>query len=221
MSPARTIPIKEGWKRIPIQVKLFLLKGILLFIGWKLLYLLLLLPNRTLDRPLTATVAISTAKTLNFFARSPNYSVNSEIFNKPMDDGSTLPEPVMQLYYHRETTPSIANQEKVSPLTNQVKVLSIADVCNGLEVMVLYSALILCLPASPSRKLTFIAGGLVLIFLVNIIRCAALVQVYLYKPRYVNFFHHYLFTFLVYALIFWLWSIFAKKTENSSFSPAS
>lgn len=206
MSPDKVATIRQGWKRIPKQVKLFLLKGILLFTSWKLLYLLLLLPNRTLDRPLTHSIGTSTAGTLNFFGGSPDYSAASEIYNKPMDDGSTIPEPVMQLYHHRE------------------KVLSVADVCNGLELMVLYAGLILCLPASPSRKITFIAAGLLLIFLVNIIRCAALVQVYLHKPEYVNFFHHYLFTFLVYALIFWLWYLFTnftKRPADASFLPAS
>ena len=205
MSLNKRISHTQGWQRIPATVKYFLLKGILLFASWKLLYLLLLLPNRTLDRPLTYAIGISTVKTLNFFGGSPDYSATAEIYNKPMDDGSTIPEPVMQLYHHRE------------------RVLSVADVCNGLELMVLYAGLILCLPAPPSRKITFIAAGLLLIFLVNIIRCAALVQVYLHKPEYVNFFHHYLFTFLVYALIFWLWYLFTniKRSADASFSPAS
>jgi exosortase/archaeosortase family protein len=201
MSLAKVITLRQGFQRIPKPVRLFLLKGILLFTAWKLLYLLLLLPGRILDRPLTHLIGVSTAKTLNFFSRSSDYSATPEIHNDPMEDGSTRPEPVMQLYHHQERT------------------LAIADVCNGLELMVLYAALILCLPASRSRKITFIAGGLLLIFLVNVIRCAALVQVYLHIPEYVNFSHHYLFTFLVYALIFWLWYLFSKRTENSSFLP--
>jgi exosortase/archaeosortase family protein len=93
------------------------------------------------------------------------------------------------------------------------QVLSIADVCNGLEVMVLYAGLILCLPASIKRKIRFILPGIVLIEVLNVIRCAGLAEIYLTHPEYLDFSHHYLFTFLVYAFIFWLWFLFSRDLD--------
>jgi exosortase/archaeosortase family protein len=222
IQPGSTVPpggISPGgtlqWKKIPAPVRSFLAKAALFFIAWKILYLSLLLPGRTLDGPLTYLVGISTSKTLNAISHSGDYSaapgVNTiGVYPQPGDqpipagervsaarDNSIpspdrpLPEKVMAVYYHND------------------RVLSIADVCNGLELMVLYAGLIICLPAAIGRKLAFIGAGILLIFLVNVLRCSALVFVYLHYRQYVEFFHHYVFTFLVYGFICWLWYLFS------------
>jgi len=188
--------IPEKWKQIPVPVKLFLLKAAVLFTAWKLLYLLILLPNRTLDRPLTYSIGVSTAKILNFSSHGAPYSVKGEI-NRTQLDGQPFSENVMNIY-----------------LGDQ-RVLMIADVCNGLELMVLYAAFIICIPAGVYRKITFIVGGIVSIFVVNVLRCSALVMIYLHHPQYVYFSHHYFFTFITYGFIFWLWYIFSRRQALS------
>jgi exosortase/archaeosortase family protein len=195
MSLNKRISHTQGWQRIPATVKYFLLKGILLFTTWKLLYIFVLLPNRVLDRPLTHLIGAGTAATLNIFSHGSPYSARPDVNNKLMDDGSVFPEPVMQVYWRTD------------------KVLSIADVCNGLELMVLYAALLLALPGATSRKLIFIITGLLLINVMNILRCSALVLVFRHKPEYVNFIHHYVFNFVVYGVIFWLWLRYSETTE--------
>lgn len=186
--------IAEKWNQIPGPVKLFLLKAVALFVVWKTLYLLVLLPGRVLDGPLTYMVGVGTAKTLNVASRSGVYSTVPGV--NPKKDGNTwIEEPVMHIYLGQE------------------RVLSIGDPCNGLEVMVLYAGLILCLPATLKRKSVFLLTGLVSIEILNLIRCAALVRIYLTHPEYLDFSHHYLFTFLVYAFIFWLWFLFSRNME--------
>ena len=180
--------ISEKWKQIPGPVKSFLWKAMVLFIVWKALYLSILIPDRVLDKPITDAVGVSTARTLNFFSRPSDYSVRPGVNVKK--DGER--EDVMILSRGHE------------------RVLSIADACNGLEVMVLYAGLILCLPSGKSRKALFILVGMVLIEVLNVIRCAGLALVYQYHPEYLDFSHHYLFTFVVYAFIFWLWYLFSK-----------
>jgi exosortase/archaeosortase family protein len=91
------------------------------------------------------------------------------------------------------------------------RALSIADVCNGLELIVLYVGFILCFPAGVYRKALFILSGSVLIYIVNVARCAALVLIYMHSPALLDFSHHYLFTFLVYSFVFFLWYIFTNK----------
>jgi exosortase/archaeosortase family protein len=184
--------ISEKWKQIPVQVKLFLLKAAILFAIWKLLYLLVLLPNRTLDEPLTYSIAANTAGTLNLFSEGQLYSVKSEI-NQTVLDGLPFSEKVVNIYLRDQ------------------KVLMVADVCNGLELMVLYAGFIICIPAGIYRKTVFIVGGIVSIFMVNVLRCAALVMIYLHHPQFVYFSHHYFFTFITYGFIFWLWYIFSKR----------
>ncbi|MDO6435069.1 exosortase family protein XrtF [Flavitalea sp. BT771] len=89
--------------------------------------------------------------------------------------------------------------------------LRVADACNALELMVLYIGFILCFPAPGRRKVIFILAGCVLITLFNVLRCMALVWIFVHYRAYLDFSHHFLFTFLIYAFIFLLWYIFTKK----------
>ncbi len=181
----------EKWTEVPRPVKLFLLKAIALFVLWKGLYLLVLLPGRVLDKPLTYAVGVSTAATLNVISPPGDYSAREGL--NPKQVGNTIvQEDVMQIFL------------------SQQRLLSIGDPCNGLEILVLYAGLILCLPGSAYKKAMFLVLGMVCIEVLNVIRCAALVLIYIHRPEYLDFSHHYLFTFLVYAFIFWLWFRFTK-----------
>jgi exosortase/archaeosortase family protein len=185
----------EKRKRIPPPVKLFLLKAVILFVTWKALYLFILQPNRYLDKPLTYVVSAGTVATLNGFGYSHAYVAASGIHPKgnPTSEGTVVWEPVMNIWLHTD------------------RVLSIADACNGLELMILYAGLIFCLPSSTLRKAAYILSGMLLIQVLNVIRCVGLVLLYLRRPQYLDFSHHYLFSFLVYAFIFWLWFLFSKE----------
>jgi len=179
--------------RIPKPVKEFLLKATILFVAWKAVYLLLLQPGRVLDKPLTYIIGKSTAATLSLFNPSGDYNAISTLHPKGL--GNEGLEPVMAIR------------------SGQTALLDIADVCNGLELLALYAGLILCLPAARTRKITFILGGIIGIEFLNVLRCAGLVAVYLQKPGWLDFSHHYLFTFVVYAFIFWLWYLFSRNPE--------
>lgn len=181
------------FNQIPKPVRNFLWKATLLFVAWKAVYLLFLLPGRVLDKPLTYLIGKGTAATLAVIHPSGDFNAVATMHPKGL--GNEGLEPVMAIR------------------SNQTVLLSIADVCNGLELLVLYAGLILCLPASRKRKIAYIAGGIVLIEILNVIRCAGLVLVYLHKPEYLDFSHHYLFTFVVYAFIFWLWYLFSRDPE--------
>jgi exosortase/archaeosortase family protein len=178
-------------RQIPGPVKSFLVKAAILFVGWKVVYLVFLLPGRVLDKPLTTGVGKSTAATLAFFNPAADYNAAPGIH--PIVAGREGTEPVMMIR------------------SGDTVLLNIADACNGLEVLALYAGLILCLPASPKRKLAYILGGMVGIEVLNVIRCAGLVLVYLHEPEYLNFSHHYLFTLVVYAFIFWLWYLYSRN----------
>lgn len=186
--------IVEKWKQIPGPVRLFSLKAVILFAAWKTLYLLVLLPGRVLDKPLTYMIGVGTTRTLNAVSRSGGFWTAAG--ENPKKEGDRwVEEPVMHINQFSE------------------RVLSIADVCNGLEVIVLYAGLILCIPGTTRRKLLFILPGIVGIEILNVIRCAALAEIYMTHPEYLDFSHHYLFTFLVYAFIFWLWFLFSRNLD--------
>jgi exosortase/archaeosortase family protein len=179
--------------RIPKPVRNFLLKAAILFVAWKAVYLLFLQPARVLDKPLTYFLGKSTAGTLALFHPAGNYNAIRTMHLKGF--GNEGLEPVMAIR------------------SGQTNLLDIADVCNGLELLVLYAGLILCLPATRNRKIAYVTGGVIGIEILNVIRCVGLVLVYLHKPEWLDFSHHYLFTFVVYAFIFWLWYLFSRDPE--------
>jgi exosortase family protein XrtF len=178
--------------KIPRSVTLFFIKALVLFIIWKAVYLSFLLPKRILDEPLTNSVGVATTRLLNLFSGVDQYSTKQGIGSIEVD-GKEQPVSQMDIYKNNEKT------------------LGIADVCNGLELLVLYVGFIICFPSPVSRKLLFAAIGFALIYLLNLFRCAALVMIFIHYREYLDFSHHFAFTFIVYAFIFLLWYIFTKN----------
>lgn len=185
----------QKWQLVPRPARLFLLKGLALLILWKTLYLAFLAPTRLLDAPLTNSVGIATAYTLNLISGTDSFTARSEV-NRTETEGIPINDPVMAVYLHDRPT------------------LSIADPCNALELFILFAGFILCLPAKASRKIAFISTGLILIWIINVLRCVGLIEIYLYNPKYTHFSHHYAFKFIVYGFIFLLWMLFTKKLIN-------
>jgi len=78
--------------QIPGPVKSFLVKAIILFVGWKVVYLVFLAPGRVLDKPLTSAVGKGTAATLAFFYPADDYNAAPGIH--PIVAGREGTEPV-------------------------------------------------------------------------------------------------------------------------------
>lgn len=182
----------SAWNKVPVAVKKFIFKAFAILLIWKVLYLAFLLPTRLLDKPLTYSVGVATTWLLNTYTGSSDYSTRSEVSNVATDQGYT-PMPLQKIFFH------------------QNNVVSIEDGCNALELFVLYAGFIICMPAKILRKTLFIVGGIIAIYITNVFRCAGVAYIILYHPRYANFAHHYVFTFVVYGLIIALWLIFSKK----------
>ena len=83
--------------------------------------------------------------------------------------------------------------------------------CNGLVLYALFSGFILAYPGPWQRKLWFIPAGIVLIWVLNVLRVAALAINHYYAHQSVDFNHHYTFTFIVYGCIFGLWMLWARR----------
>ena len=94
---------------------------------------------------------------------------------------------------------------------NGVKVLNIAQACNGLELIVLYIGFIVCMPGKIKRKLGYIIFGVLLLDAVNILRCVGLIYLREYFHAYFQFAHHYIFKIMIYAATFLIWVQYSKK----------
>ena len=176
--------------KAPRIIIVFFVKAAILFIIWKMLYILWLRPQGILDAPLTNAVGVSTVGVLNLFAEDSRFKPVRSFPAAGLEEDAG-PGGVVDIYRDKENT------------------LSIASACNGLEIMMLYAGFLFCFPAPAARRWTFLGIGLALIFLLNIIRCALLVWIFLRYRQYLDFSHHFLFTFIVYICVFLLWYKYA------------
>jgi exosortase family protein XrtF len=184
----------DKWKKVPVAVRKFIVKAIAILVIWKIVYLCFLQPTRLLDRPLSYSVGSSTTWLLNATTHSHDFTTINQMDSVAVDRGMVL-MPLQKIFFHDRD------------------IVNIEDGCNALELFILYAGFIICMPAKPLRKVLFITGGILAIHVVNIIRCAGIAYIIIYHPRYADFAHHYVFTFVVYSFIIALWLIFSKKLD--------
>ncbi len=187
--------LKAKWNQVPTQVKQFLLKASIVLVVWKAIYLGFLAPARTLDGPLTYSVATLTTKALNLYTHSGDYTSKNETRLYRTNDGGTGVVAEQGIYYRGKA------------------LVFVEDACNGLELFVLYIALILLLPAATRYKVLYTVLGVLAIYTVNVFRCAMVAYMEIYYPAHVDFAHHYVFAFIVYAFIIALWLSYSNKVS--------
>jgi len=163
--------------------KVFLLRLVALVAVWESLYYFVLKPIRIPDRALTNFLTVFVTAGINFF--TPGSSDLTWVENTRL--------PITHLMENGKT------------------VFLIADICNGLDLYMIFLGLIWLLPSPVKRKLIFSLAGIAAIFVANVIRCISLYWIYKNHPSMFEFNHHYLFTILMYLLIFYGWVLFTKK----------
>lgn len=170
----------------------FFLRLLLLFSLWFVIYNIILKPDRIIDRPVTNFITASVAVLINNI--SPPEAQVTWMEDKQAGGRD---------YLMREGK----------------KVFGIYDVCNGIDLMFIYVGILFLLPYSLKRKIIFSIGGIIAIILANIIRVFLLYYIYKDYRSMFDVSHHYLFTLLIYVLIFYGWLLFIKKgnlNEKSS-----
>jgi len=95
-------------------------------------------------------------------------------------------------------------------------ILYIMDTCSGFKLFVLYLGFLICAPGKVKSKLLYSFTGVILIYILNILRCCAIAILVLQKPHWTYFAHHYIFTIIVYSAIFFLWLSFLKIKKSSA-----
>ena len=176
--------------KINKSLQLFLLKAAGLLALWFGMYHFVLKPLRFPDKQLTHFITILCAKALNL-----------------------ITNPITPYYWADGLHPNFPSS---CIMQQNSDVFHIYDACNGLEIMMIYVGLIILIPNNLKRKLVFIAVGLFLLTLANVVRCVALFLVYKHYPRFFEFNHHYTFTLFMYVLIFIGWVLFTKNLKANA-----
>lgn len=116
-----------------------------------------------------------------------------QLFN----DGSAIEEnaahPYMKLFY------------------SQKYVARIVEGCNAISVIILFISFVVAFSGKLKTTLLFIFGGSLLIYVLNVLRIAALSALIFYFPKQEPFLHGVLFPLYIYGVVFILWLIWVRK----------
>lgn len=93
-------------------------------------------------------------------------------------------------------------------------VLNVFEGCNGINVFIVFFSFLLAFGGSIKKMLWFIPLGLVVIHLSNLMRILLLFWLAERESHYFYYFHKYLFTAAIYAVVFVLWWIWIKQTRS-------
>jgi len=175
--------MKKKWSSLSPALQ-FVIKSVSCVGLWRLLYVFILQPIRFPDKILTKIIGEGTVVFINLFGKS------------------SLP----QAY-------CIESKFAAEVILVRAKhiILRIGDACNGLELMLIYAGVIALLPGDNKRKSAYIGIGLILLMIANMLRCAGLEWVYEFYRPFFETTHHYLFTLVMYVLIFIGWSLYINK----------
>ena len=186
---------------MPVEVRRFLLKGLVVFIAWKLLFHLWLQPVQWPDAPLVKAIASQVSSGLNILKGDDIYGYKIKQVNHSLRESKNSQQ-------YLATNALVTKQHK--------PVLLIVPNCNGLELMVLFAGFIICFPGKWQRKSWFIPAGILAIHVVNVLRSMALVGMSTgWWKQYFNFAHHYLFSLTIYLFIFMLWAWYVKSEQRN------
>lgn len=111
-----------------------------------------------------------------------------------------------------------ATNEKLLLVNGQPSV-GVYPACNGLVLYALFAGFVLAFPGPWRRKAWFIPAGIALIWLLNVLRVAALALNHHYSHQTVDFNHHYTFNVVVYGCIFGLWMLWARRLALDNTPP--
>ena len=95
-------------------------------------------------------------------------------------------------------------------------VIEVFEGCNSVNVMIVFVSFMAAFRGRLKSTLIFSLGGLIIIYLMNLFRVAMLYAIEIYWPRYLYFFHKYLFTGGIYAVVFLLWFLWAKNVKREA-----
>lgn len=189
--------------QLPAGARRFLIKATLMFVAWKGIYILVLLPQEIPDAWLIRKTAEGTCQLLNIGYSHLNY----------------YPQHLQGLRRYGDAVVL----ESYSFIHNNLgqPVLGIFNSCTALELMILYTGFILCFSAPWLRKLLFSLLGILGIYMANILRSSLLVAIKVSVPVYFDMAHKYLFNLVLYVFIFLLWMAFVRSLPGPHHPQAS
>lgn len=93
-------------------------------------------------------------------------------------------------------------------------ILNAYEGCNGINVMILFLAFIVAFKGPLKDSLLFIISGILIIHIANIARIAILFVIAERYQAYLYFTHKFLFTGIIYVVVFILWFFWVRRVRK-------
>lgn len=98
--------------------------------------------------------------------------------------------------------------------TGEHVVLNIYEGCNGINVFIVYSAFIIAFKGSLKKVFWFIPLGIIILHVSNLLRIVFLYWTAVNFYTYFYYVHKYVFTVIIYAVVFILWIIWVYTLND-------
>ncbi len=110
-----------------------------------------------------------------------------------------------------ELLPSTYDASVLINFNNDKTVCRIIEGCNAISIMILFAAFVFSFSKSVKRSLIFIGLGIIIIYVLNIVRIALLAYALYYFPVYKKALHDVVFPLFIYGVVFILWILWIAK----------
>ncbi|HRI79322.1 MAG TPA: exosortase family protein XrtF [Cyclobacteriaceae bacterium] len=146
------------------------------------------------------------------------YGIWVESF-KPMPDPATRwasEQSVVLINIFFDTVSTVVNENSPNILItrNQKVILSVFEGCNGVNVMIVFVSFIVAFGGRLKATIVYLLTGILVLHIANLIRLTLLYLTAIHQRPLFYYFHKYLFTAVLYAVVFLLWYIWIERLRR-------
>lgn len=120
-------------------------------------------------------------------------------------------EQVMQLFNDQSFIEESTKHPYMKLFFNTKYVARIVEGCNAISVIILFISFVVSFAGKLKATVLFIFAGSLLIYVLNVLRIAALSALIFYFPKQEPFLHGVLFPLYIYGVVFMLWLIWVRN----------
>lgn len=114
---------------------------------------------------------------------------------------------------HIDTVPDL-REPNIHLQLNRENVVSVFEGCNSINVMIVFISFLIAFKGSVQATVIFACLGLIAVYIINLIRVGLLFEVAYYYPQHLYFFHKYLFTGIIYLIVFAIWYVWIQRVRS-------
>ena len=120
-------------------------------------------------------------------------------------------EQVLLLFTNDASVQEIAPEPYLRLIFHQKYVARIIEGCNAISVIILFVSFIVAFSGKLIPTLLYLFGGSLIIYILNVLRIAALSTLIFYFPSQESLLHGVVFPLSIYGVVFILWLIWVRK----------